>query len=337
MRKVRFDARSILSVLLIIVLLAGIVALCISLFGNGRKSITTFAFTTGAIDASGNYRSSETSLCTKEMFECQELTISRVFNSAATYQVFYYREDDSYIGCTTVMSDTFYDKGLTFSNAKYARVVINPKLEEKEKVSFWNKSGFINDFKITVSKKQDFEAPLVSVFSDVREKYVTDITGTSYAAVRVADSPFVISNISSLTSKTVKKISIPICGVIDANEDSIFTFYVVEGTGSGNFKKVSMHEMKIPAGTFVSSSGKIDPFDNEVKNGANVAWFEFDVNIHLKTNQTLAFGSPNDTAYFVYRKGFTKSNNHYDIYNTAFNNPSLLETISIYVDIKVLE
>lgn len=336
MAKVRLNAKNVIVYIIVFALLIGILAICINVLGSDRKSISSFSFTSGAIDSNGNYRQSDTSICTSKMFECQGLLINRVFNSNSSYQIFYYREDTSYIGCTQLLNGIEYDKAETFENAKYANIVITPLLEEKEKVTFWNLLGFLNDFDIKVYKDQTFEAPVVSLFEGVKENYSTPVSGTEYCAVRRADAPFVLADINAFSNKRVKSISIPICGVVDANQDSVFTVSVVEGNGTSNFKKISTHRFVIPAGTFASSSGDIDPYNNEVADGKNVSWFEFNLDVTLKANQTLAFGSPTDSAYFVYRKGFTDSTNHYDIYNTAYNTPSLLKELGIYVDIKVL-
>ena len=330
--------KQLISVIVVIFLALASVGLITGLTSSETKSISSFEFVRGYLDAkTGDFVKSDTMLVTKDPFECQGLSISADFTSNTEFEVYYYREDQSYIGKTTVQTGT-YDKGTTFSNAKYARILLRPVLDE-EKIALWDVYKYASQVSVSVSKDQSFEAPLVSAFSNVRTDYVRTVEGTDYYATRIGDGPFAYSDLAALENKTVKKISVPVAGVTDYTKDSIFTVYVVEGDGTKAFKKVSEYELVIPAFTFEENIASTDPENNAVANGSEAGWYTFDVNIKLGDNQTLAFTESDDTVYTIYRKTFTEDTCKYPFYNTVLNGSvrSPLTSIEVYYDVEYLE
>jgi hypothetical protein len=129
-------------------------------------SISALSFKVGAIGEDSNYVKSETSIYTKDMFECQGLTIEPDFDASGTYQVFYYGEDKAFLAATDVMEANagVYVKGEEFPLAKYARIVITPEVptdDNGEAVEDFTISSvdvirYVNDYTISVAKDQTF-------------------------------------------------------------------------------------------------------------------------------------------------------------------------------------
>lgn len=337
----RINLKSILTAIFAIALVAGVIAVCVAIFGKDTKTVPFTSFSTGDLDVNGEFTKSSTALYTKEFFECQGLTVEIDSESFSEYEVYFYREDKTFIGSTGALDD-YYEKGRTYDNAKYAKIVIYPELESGvTKIALWDVWKYVKDFKITVNKDQNFEAPLVAAAPTVRSDYAETIGGVTYHAVRIADGPFIVAGkyLNAYENHTVKSISIPVAGVVNHKEDSTFTVYVVDGDGTTTYRKVQEYQFVIPANTFKTSLGVVDPNDNVVSNGASVAWFDFECNIRVEEGQTLAFGSTEDSVYWIYRKSFTEDTCRYPLYNAIFAKSTYtpLYTLEIYFDVKYLE
>lgn len=333
----KFDILQIISAVLCVVLLFGIVSFFAFSFNNEMKDISSTAFEIGALSDQGKYIKSDKHLYTEEFFECQGLTVEVEFDSYVSYEVFYYREDKSFIGSTGNLVDS-YEKGTAFTNAKYARVVMMPVLNDGDtKLTFLNKFIYSNDIKVKVLKDQIFEAPLAAIDSSIRSKYSVEVDNVIYCASIFADGPFVPGNMAEYSGKTIRRISIPVAGVMDHTKDSVFSVYVFSGNGNSSFKKVQEYELIIPAYTFTSSLPEYVINENEVNDGRNAKWFSFDVNIKLEAGQVLGFSDASDTVSWIYRKGFTAENNHFGFYNCALTTPNPMKDLSVYFDVEYLE
>ena len=157
--------KSLLSAGLAVLMLVGAVVGITSITSKETKSISSLSFKVGAIDESGNYVDSDTSIYTKEMFECQGLTVEPDFEAAGTFRVFYYDQDKAFLGSTGVLNaaDGVYIQGKSAVelSAKYARIMITPepsvneKSDDKEfKISFYEVVGYANEYTIMVNKEQ---------------------------------------------------------------------------------------------------------------------------------------------------------------------------------------
>ena len=163
--------KSIISGILLVAIIAGVLALAGSFLGKDTKTISSTEFSVGGINTQGNYVESKTSIYTKDMFECQGLSIEPDFEATGTYQVFYYDSQKNFIDSTIKYNsdEGVYKKGNTFGEAKYARIMITPdvptdddgKEVEDFKIRFYEVVGYANDYNITVDKKQNF-----SLYSD---------------------------------------------------------------------------------------------------------------------------------------------------------------------------
>ena len=165
--KRKFKWKNILSFVLVGALLIGSVAVLGAIFNKDTKTISSTAFSVGGINAQGNYEETKLSIYTKDMFECQGLTIEPDFEATGTYQVFYYDQNKNFLDSTSLMhaEDGVYNKGDSFAGAQYARIVITPAVPVDEdgkevedfKIRFYEVSGYARDYTITVNKDQKFE------------------------------------------------------------------------------------------------------------------------------------------------------------------------------------
>lgn len=342
--RVKISSKDLISVGILLLVVIGIAAAIIFFNSSETKQLSAFDFSIGSLDSeTGEPVKNKATLYTKTMFECQGLVIEPAENTEidAEFEVFYYREDKSFIGKTSSISNA-YEKKNNYDNAKYARIVLIPVLEEdKKEIKFWETLNYASLITVTVLKDQSFDAPLVSAFETVRDDYKRAVEGTTYHASRLNDGPFALAgaNITAFENHTIKKISVPIAGVVDYTKDSMFSVYVVEGDGTKPFDMIQEVELTIPAYKFKSNISSTDPEDNEIANGADVTWYEFDCNITLEEGQTLAFSDKLDTVYFAYRKTFTQDNNKYPMYNLVLNgvNRTPIYSIEIYFDVEYLE
>lgn len=310
----KIDFKQLLSSVLAITLLVAIVSGVIAIFDNPTKTINPSVFSKGALDASGEFKKSETQLYTKDLFECQGLSISQDFESESTYEVFYYRADESFIGSTGRLTGD-YEKS-EFENAKYARIVLTPILEDgKTKIAFFDIYGYAKEIKISVLKDQTFEPPLVQIFEGIEKLYFSNDEAFQAGSTEYrVGAPFVMKDLDAFENRIVTKIGVPVSLIVDPTKDNIFTVCVVEGNGQKAFKNVKTIKCVIPANTFsgletVSASEATETlFPSE--GGKHYAghkgyskvqqWYYFDVNIALKDGQTLAFGASDDTVLYSY-------------------------------------
>lgn len=144
------------------------------------KTVSPLVFARGAIDSTGAFVKSDTSIYTEDYIECQGLKIEADFDATGTYQVFYYDSNKKFAGATDVYDTStspVYDKGNTFAFAKYCQIVITPDVitdedgyvDEDYKIKFYEVAGIANKFTITVNKEQSYS------WTDV---YVADISMT---------------------------------------------------------------------------------------------------------------------------------------------------------------
>ena len=164
----RIKWKSLLTAGLAVLLLVGALVGITSVTNREDATISALSFKVGAIGENGNYVKSDTSIYTKDMFECQGLTIEPDFEATGTYQVFYYGEDKAFLAATEVMnaSEGAYVKGDEYPEAKYARIVITPEVPtddngeavEDFKISSLDVMGYASDYTITVAKDQTFGA-----------------------------------------------------------------------------------------------------------------------------------------------------------------------------------
>ena len=349
MRKINFK-KTLLFIIGLSLILATVIGVA-SILRNPMKKVSLSAFSKGTLNSSGEYEVSQTQIYTKEMFECQGLEITQDFESTSSYEVFYYRADKTFVGSTGSLKGAYTKKG--FENAKYARIVITPILEEgKEKIGVLQIRKYAKEIKISVLKEQNFVVKSVQLFEGIEKEYFSspEAFEAGYTVIR-NDSPFAMGNLTAFENQTVTKIGVPVSYIKDPTKDNVFTVYVIEGDGTTDFKRVEEIKLTIPANTFnnldkVTFSDIASDDSTEVTveyNSVYVGWYKvqewyyFDVQISLETNQTLGYCAVNDTVAFAYNKDASVIDYKYATYNTVFDTPALLPSIWIYFDVWVME
>ena len=179
----RIRLKNIVSLVLTVAIIAGALSLLSSIGSSDRTRIQPYEFSRGMLDDNGEFVDSDTSIYTKELFSCKGLEIEIDFEASVKCQVFYYGEENVFLGKTGEFSKGTYvldeeilelDYG---SDIRFARVVIIPTLEDDDtKIDLWEVYGHANKVKVTVSKNQKFK--------DVTEE--TEIVEEAEAAIEEA-------------------------------------------------------------------------------------------------------------------------------------------------------
>ena len=114
-------------------------------------------FAIGGLDSNGKYEESETTLYTKEAFECKGLTITLDFENDITYQVFFYDEDGKFVSSSDVLDEKYNDEIPT--GATHARVEVTPQWtdveEDDQKLDWFDIRTYSKQLTIEVDKVQE--------------------------------------------------------------------------------------------------------------------------------------------------------------------------------------
>ena len=211
-------AKSIISGILLVTIIAGVLALAGSILGKDTKTISSTAFSVGAIDDSGNFEKSDVSIYTKDMFECQGLSIEPDFEATGTYKVFYYDSNKNFIGATDELNaeDGVYTKGNSFPFAKYARIMITPDVptaddgkEVKDfKIRFYEVYGYANEYNITVDKKQEYKLDDLTNYAETLSVQKDKIYNNDSGKSAIADKEGFSSITLSIDSNGIETLAI---------------------------------------------------------------------------------------------------------------------------------
>ena len=148
--KVKSKWKSIVAIVLVIGALIAVCAGLAVLSKKETKTISRWSFERGSIDENGDYIDDNTSIFTKDMFECMNLSVEADVRFKHEYQVFYYNFDGVYLSCS--------DRYLKTTRleipelAKYARVVIFTD----EEIGYFETAKIAQLLDIKVAKKQNF-------------------------------------------------------------------------------------------------------------------------------------------------------------------------------------
>lgn len=176
MRKFKKILKAVFAVMLIGVVIFG----AVSIFGKDTKTISSLAFSVGAIDENGNHVENEQALYTKNMFECKGLEVELDYETNSKYRIFYYNIDKNFLSSTETLDTSFIGAEIPVA-AKYARIMIIPALPEGEtrsefSINYFEKFGYANDIKITVDKDQEMENLVIEADTDTAYK-IDESTG----------------------------------------------------------------------------------------------------------------------------------------------------------------
>ena len=346
--KRKINLKELLSAILALLLVLSVVGGCVAISNIDTKTISSMKFKKGDLNAQGEFTKSDTAIYTKELFECQGLTISLDFENNIEYRVYYYREDKSFLACTELLKED-YAKEDSFKNAKYARIVIYPILEAKETIGIFDVTSYSSQMTIKVDKKQNFEPVLVQVIPNI----TTELNFGSAFPVQINNGPYCYADLNLFENKTIRRIGVPVKLIRDIEEDAVFTVYVISGDGSSAaFKKVKEIELVIPANTFydkekvslegIDVSGSTynylyNQIDDEITNYSIIdEWVYFDVNITVGKGETLAFYTEGDDVFFAYHNGLPDEE-AMDMFAKVFTVPTLSKDVEFYMDVYCLE
>lgn len=286
-RKAKETFSKIVSVILVIFTIIGLASLAnyfISSLDDDELTKIHPSYSIGALTSEGKYTESESSIYTKEAFECGGLEITPVFDTTITYQVFFYDYLGNYVDSTDVLEGAYRD-GVP-AGATHARIVITPVWEDdvKEKdrkINIFQIAKYSNQLTVKVLKEQE-EVDTVrehAVFENVKLD-AGDVSGL--VAYNYSACSFVYADLNLFENSTVTKIGVPIKTVKDCTKDSVLTVYVIDSSNLTSTNYIDKYELVIGANTFSS---------NTVND-----WYYFnDLNIRVGEGQTLAFTTSSDT------------------------------------------
>ncbi len=138
----------VLSVVLALGSVVGVTALIQKIEEDTLKTVTP-TYSVGGLNTSGAWQETDSSIYTKNAFECQGLKITPSFDSTISYQVFFYDSNDTFMYSTQELTSKFENAPLS---AKYARVLIIPKNDDK--VAWYETLKYSTQLKIEVNKSQ---------------------------------------------------------------------------------------------------------------------------------------------------------------------------------------
>ena len=154
------------------------------------------------------------------------------------------------------------------------------------------KNWDMNTWFETSEKEDDDSKTEIAVPSSVFTNGEMDYSVTSMSKINQSNASFVYEDLTLFEDSTVTKIRIPVVSVADCTADAVFTFYVVDvATVETTTTPISTHTLTIKANTYTSNTVN--------------QWVEFDVDIDVKKEQTLAFCKTDDTIHIGYTSGQT--------------------------------
>lgn len=165
MFKFKRKGKRILSIVLLVGLLVGAVAVVSAIAGRNKADdgydLVNVDFDRGGLDASGKYEKSKKSIYTENAFECgSELKVKIDFDSNVTYQVYFYNESDSFISSSDEYTKTEVVE--IPEGATHARLLVTPIWEadvEKDDqiVRLWNVNKYAKQLKVMIVPVEDAE------------------------------------------------------------------------------------------------------------------------------------------------------------------------------------
>ena len=145
------------------------------------KKVSPFSFSVGDVDTTtGAFKENKSSIVTKNLIECQGLSIVPKFDSNVEYMVFFYNENEEYLKSTKRYSSQEKCENEVPGIAKYCRIAIYPSQYDEEgdiiedfKVRFYEPVKYASNLKIKVNKVQKFEPVDIRKSGGYTEKETT--------------------------------------------------------------------------------------------------------------------------------------------------------------------
>lgn len=294
----KFNTKSIIKKVALV--LAGVVA--VSAVGVGVAKLVEYmqddlktispSFDVGNLGADGKYVNDESTLYTKEAFQCDGLQIKLDFDNEIDYQIFFYDDLDNFIESTEVLSAAYSET----VHDGYARIVIMPTNDEDDKIGLTERLTYPGQMTVKVAKEQNFE--YFNVFN--KRLYVVDNSYSlrfSTANIVYDDGNYVIEpDVSGVLSSNLLSVNSGVS--ISCNVDvSIFD----QGDDTIN-QTVTLYQFKRSGNNldFIGTSGGIGYSSAEVSTGVT----------HIIIR--IAFYNTTDSAFVTdYPDGFVENFNSY--------------------------
>ena len=177
--------KTVLIAILVLGVLGGTVGLISWTTSNDfdKKDISSLAFSIGGLDGTGAYMDTNTSIYTKEAFECQGLNVTLDFDNMVEYEIYFYDQNNDFVHTTGTRTNAFVDTEMPFF-AKYARVVVTPT--EDDVVSALEVNKYAKQINICVNREQGFKNYTDDLYKVEFTGKTLDSTG---AVVDSADNP----------------------------------------------------------------------------------------------------------------------------------------------------
>ena len=167
------NAKSIVSLVIVIAILLAAIGGITAWAKSETKTVPATAFTRGALnDTDGTFVKSKTTLVTEELFECRGLKVIPDFDNTSAYQVYWYNEDEIYLGNTDKLSASTKMVDSVPGAAVYARVVIYPAQVDEDgkpikdfEIKLWQIVKYVKRIKLEVLRDQ--AGNMQNLFKDV--------------------------------------------------------------------------------------------------------------------------------------------------------------------------
>ena len=109
----------------------------------------SFTYAIGILDSEGNYEQGTTSIYTKDYHSVDGLTVELKDDATVTYKVFFYDENEDFVGVASDLSG-ISDIVENANSVEYFRVMITPTNDAE--VSFFEIDDYAGQLTITINK-----------------------------------------------------------------------------------------------------------------------------------------------------------------------------------------
>ena len=141
----------------------------------------------GLNEVDGKYEKSDSTLYTKNAFECRGLEIKLDFDNTIKYQVFFYEEDGDFIEATSVYDGNAEIDVPTF--ASHARIELTPnwsemgedyETEKEQIVKWYETTKYASQIEVKVNKEQNGPYTILSKNNLFEYQGIGDMSGTTF-------------------------------------------------------------------------------------------------------------------------------------------------------------
>lgn len=212
----------------------------VAMFGGNKSKVSFDKFSIGALDDQGHYIEDKTAVFTEDLIECQGLEITPKIKCTSSYKVYLYDHNKNLIESTDVLAGNFK---LTDTSVQYCRIMIMPEFDEEDAtISIWDIHSIVNQFEISVNKKQNYvvasyfekdKADKVASY-DSSTNVLSYVSKTGYGASKMVGISSIEAIEISFASAQPKELEILFYTETEANEIVIYEYVstVITGTDS---------------------------------------------------------------------------------------------------------